>query len=84
MEIQSEISREILEEKVGKTIQVLVEEPNEEWPGLFNGRVWFQAPEVDGITYVSAPEDGVELIPGQIVEAEIDSVTDYDLVTLVK
>ncbi|WP_319763711.1 30S ribosomal protein S12 methylthiotransferase RimO [Maridesulfovibrio sp.] len=84
MEIQSEISREILEEKIGKTIQVLVEEPNEEWPGLFNGRVWFQAPEVDGITYVSAPEDGVELIPGQIVEAEIDSVTDYDLVTLVK
>ncbi|ACS81615.1 30S ribosomal protein S12 methylthiotransferase RimO [Maridesulfovibrio salexigens] len=84
MEVQSEISREILEEKVGDTIQVLVEEPNDEWPGLFNGRVWFQAPEVDGITYVSAPEDGMELKAGMMVEAEIDNVTDYDLVTLVK
>ncbi len=83
MEVQSEISREILEEKIGNSIQVLVEEPNEEWEGLYNGRVWFQAPEVDGITYVSAPE-GFELKPGMMVEAEIDNVTDYDLVTLVK
>ena len=84
MELQSVISREILEEKTGETIDVLIEEPNEEWDGLFNGRVWFQAPEVDGITYISAPEDSIELKPGMIVEAEIDSVTDYDLVTLVK
>lgn len=84
MKIQSEISREILEEKVGETIQVLVEEPNDEWPGLFNGRVWFQAPEVDGTTYVSAPEGGMELKPGMLIDAEIDNVTDYDLVTLVK
>lgn len=84
MELQSSISREILEDKIGETIDVLIEEPNEEWPGLFNGRVWFQAPEVDGITYVSAPEDSTELRPGMIVKAEIDNVTDYDLVTLVK
>lgn len=83
MEVQSEISREILEEKVGDTIKVLIEEPNNEWDGLFNGRVWFQAPEVDGITYISAPED-FEIKPGMMVEAEIDNVTDYDLVTLVK
>ncbi|SDK55582.1 ribosomal protein S12 methylthiotransferase [Maridesulfovibrio ferrireducens] len=83
MEMQASISHEILEEKVGETIQVLVEEPNEEWDGLFTGRVWFQAPEVDGITYISAPEGGVELAPGMMVEAEIESVTDYDLVTLV-
>lgn len=83
MEIQSEISREILEDKIGDTVQVLVEEANEEWDGLFNGRVWFQAPEVDGITYISAPEGGVELKPGMMIDAEVDSVTDYDLVTLV-
>lgn len=84
MELQSSISREILEDKIGETIQVLVEEPNEEWPGLFNGRVWFQAPEVDGITYISAPEDSTELKPGMLIEAEIENTTDYDLVTLVK
>ncbi|WP_291329357.1 30S ribosomal protein S12 methylthiotransferase RimO [Desulfovibrio sp. UCD-KL4C] len=83
MELQASISREILNEKVGETIQVLVEEPSDEWDGLFTGRVWFQAPEVDGITYISAPEGGVKLAPGMMVEAEIESVTDYDLVTLV-
>ena len=82
MEMQSSISHKILEEKTGETIQVLVDGPNEEWEGLFNGRAWFQAPEVDGITYVSAPE-GVVIKPGMLVEAEIDSVTDYDLVALV-
>lgn len=84
MEVQSGISREILENKIGDTVQVLVEEANEEWGGLFNGRVWFQAPDVDGMTYISAPEDGPALEPGMMVEAEIDSVTDYDLVTLIK
>ncbi len=83
MELQASISREILNEKVGETIQVLVEEPSDEWDGLFTGRVWFQAPEVDGITYISAPEGGLKLAPGMMVEAEVESVTDYDLVTLV-
>ncbi|OEU65425.1 MAG: ribosomal protein S12 methylthiotransferase RimO [Desulfovibrio sp. S3730MH75] len=83
MEVQADISREFLVEMVGEKIQVLVEAPSAEWPGLFTGRVWFQAPEVDGITYISAPEDGIKLAPGMMVEAEIDNVTDYDLVTLV-
>ncbi|SMF34552.1 30S ribosomal protein S12 methylthiotransferase RimO [Desulfovibrio gilichinskyi] len=83
MELQASVSREILDEKVGETIQVLVEEPSDEWDGLFTGRVWFQAPEVDGITYISAPEGGLKLAPGMMVEAEVESVTDYDLVTLV-
>ena len=51
---------------------------SEEWPGLYTGRVWFQAPEVDGITYVSGP--GTE--PGAMVEAEITEAQDYDLVAL--
>ncbi len=83
MELQASISREILNGKVGETVQVLVEEPSDEWDGLFTGRVWFQAPEVDGITYISAPEGGLKLAPGMMVEAEVESVTDYDLVTLV-
>lgn len=83
MDLQSGISHEILEENIGKRMQVLVEAPHEEWEGLFTGRVWFQAPEVDGITYISSPEDGPELKPGMIVEADVDDTTDYDLVTLV-
>ena len=51
---------------------------NDEWPGLHNGRVWFQAPEVDGQTYISGP--GVA--PGKVVEADIVESADYDLTAL--
>lgn len=82
MELQASISEEIMAGYVGQKLPVLVEEPSPEWPGLFTGRTWFQAPEVDGITYVSA-EPGVELVPGTIVEAEIEQAKTYDLVGLV-
>ena len=78
MEIQNGISRDILAGYEGRRMQVLVDAESEEWPGLHTGRVWFQAPEVDGITYVSGP--GTE--PGAMVEAEITEAQDYDLVAL--
>lgn len=78
MEIQSEISEEILEGFVGTRQEVLVDAPHEEWPGLHTGRTWFQAPEIDGLTYISGP--GVE--PGALVEADIVESRTYDLVAL--
>ncbi len=84
MELQSEISAEIMETHVGERLEVLVQGPSPEWPGLFTGRTWFQAPEVDGATYVSAdPDSGVDLAPGDMVEAEIVQSTTYDLSALV-
>lgn len=78
MAIQAEISAEILSDYVGRSMRVLVDAPHPEWPGLFVGRTWFQAPEVDGVTYVSGP--GVA--PGRMVTAEIVESKDYDLVAL--
>lgn len=78
MEIQGDISEDILEQYEGQRMKVLVDNEHDEWPGLHVGRTWFQAPEVDGITYVSGP--GVE--PGAMVEAEIVETRDYDLVAL--
>ncbi len=78
MTLQREISQEILEEYVGRRMPVLVDAPEPEWPGLHAGRTWFQAPEVDGKTYVSGP--GVA--PGAVVEAEITEALPYDLVAL--
>ena len=78
MELQQEVSHALLEPRVGATEEVLVDTVNPEWPGLHNGRVWFQAPEVDGITYVSGP--GVR--PGAMVRCEIADATDYDLSAL--
>lgn len=83
MQLQADISEELLEDFVGREVDVLVEEPHEEWPGLFMGRTWFQAPEVDGVTYISAdPDSGLVLEPGMIVSAEVVESKTYDLVTL--
>lgn len=78
MKLQEAISRERLEGLVGTRQEVLVEEPSPEWPGLFTGRVWFQAPEVDGVTYVSGPR----VKPGRLVMADIEQAQSYDLVAL--
>lgn len=78
MAIQREISREWLAEQVGERLDVLVDNPSGEWPGLYKGHVWFQCPETDGVTYVSG--DGVQ--PGALVNCEIADAQDYDLSAL--
>ncbi|MDR2502775.1 MAG: 30S ribosomal protein S12 methylthiotransferase RimO [Deltaproteobacteria bacterium] len=75
MEIQAEISEEILREFVGKNLEVLVDAPHPEWPGLWTGRTWFQAPEADGVVYLS----GEGLSVGDLVRAEITESFTYDL-----
>jgi len=82
MELQKGISQEILAEYVGETLPVLIERPSPEWPGLYVGRTWFQAPEVDGVTYVSAPPE-IELELGSIMDVEIEKTDIYDLSGLV-
>ena len=78
MEIQADISEQLMGAHVGSRMEVLVDAPHPEWPGLHSGRVWFQAPEVDGITYVSGP--GVK--PGAVIECDIVENTEYDLTAL--
>ncbi len=81
MELQSQISAELLAELVHETMDVLVERPDPQWPGLFQGRVWLQAPEQDGLTYVSGPPEA-PLVPGDMVQAEIVDARTYDLSAL--
>ena len=78
MALQSEISAELLEAQLGRHLDILVEKPSPEWPGLYIGRAWFQAPEVVGVTYISGP--GVA--PGRIIRAEITETHTYDLSAL--
>ena len=82
MELQAGISRDIMAGYVGETLPVLIERPSPEWPNLYLGRTWFQAPEVDGVTYVSAPPE-TELKPGTILDVEIEESSTYDLSGLV-
>lgn len=78
MQLQADISECWLAGQVGKILPVLVDSVNPEWPGLHNGRVWFQAPEVDGLTYISGPDVNL----GQMVDGEIVEHATYDLTAL--
>jgi tRNA-2-methylthio-N6-dimethylallyladenosine synthase/ribosomal protein S12 methylthiotransferase len=78
MRLQAEISAEKLAALSGSRMRVLVDAAHPDWPGLHTGRVWRQAPEIDGLTYVSGP--GVR--PGAMVEAEIVDTREYDLSAL--
>lgn len=79
MALQAGISADLLAGFEGREMEVLVDRPHQEWPGLFEGRVWCQAPEVDGMTYVS----GENVASGRMVRAVIEEATTYDLVALV-
>jgi tRNA-2-methylthio-N6-dimethylallyladenosine synthase/ribosomal protein S12 methylthiotransferase len=78
MRMQAGLSAGWLKSFVGRRLAILVDAPHPDWPGLHVGRTWFQAPEIDGMVYVSGP--GVR--PGAMIEAELVEARDYDLVAL--
>ena len=73
MELQQEISAANLARRRGKTTAVLVEGVDEE--GRLVGHAAFQAPEIDGLTYLEG-----EAIVGEIVPARITETSLYDVV----
>ena len=73
MEAQAKISEAINERHVGKIFEVLVEENPES--GVYIGRTLFQAPEVDGVTFIYA--DGLET--GTFVKVRITDAFEYDI-----
>lgn len=78
MENQEIISEEILQTYLGTNQDVIVDAVHDEWPGLHVGRTWFQAPDVDGVTYVS----GQGVTPGAVVRAEVTDTDVYDISAL--
>lgn len=76
--------RKIHEEKnralIGTLHEAIVEGGSEEHEWVMKGRLWSQAPEIDGITYFSTTR---ELKAGDVVMVEITDVKDYDVVATV-
>jgi ribosomal protein S12 methylthiotransferase len=68
------VSKEINKSFLGKTIEVLIDEKEK---GSYLGRTQYDAPEVDGLVYVSSKE---ELKPGDFVRVKITDTLEYDLV----
>ncbi len=73
MEVQAKISAEKLQDKIGETMLVLVDEVDDE---KAIGRSMADAPEIDGVVYL---EGGAGLLPGDLVEVTITDADEHDL-----
>ncbi|MEN3031372.1 30S ribosomal protein S12 methylthiotransferase RimO [Chromobacterium amazonense] len=74
MAVQAEISARRLERRVGQTLQVLVDEIDDE--GTAVCRSYADAPEIDGLVFV---EDAADMQPGEFYQVEIVDCSEHDL-----
>ncbi len=73
MELQKEISESVMEEKIGKTFEVLVEEYED---GVYIGRSFMDAPEIDGNILIKT-EKKIEI--KKFYNVKITESYEYDL-----
>ena len=76
MALQRPISRKRNRALVGRRVEVLVDGASDQHEYVLQGRHAGQAPDIDGVVYLS----GAEVRPGEMVTAEITQSADYDLV----
>jgi len=74
MSIQQEISAEINQKKIGKTLKVMIDRVEDEF---FVGRTEYDSPEVDPEVLIPVSTPGVKR--GEFYQAEIVGATDFDL-----
>jgi CDP-diacylglycerol--glycerol-3-phosphate 3-phosphatidyltransferase len=75
-DLAEELTAQRAEERVGETVTVLVEGPDEDDPSVTVGRAAHQGPEVDGRTLLP----GVVLAPGSWVTATVVGSAGVDLI----
>jgi ribosomal protein S12 methylthiotransferase len=73
MAAQQDVSRDMLASRVGRTIDVIIDEVDEE--GAL-GRSQWDAPEIDGSVFLNGE---TKVAPGDIVQASVEHADDYDL-----
>ena len=74
MSIQQVISKSMNERFIGKEIECIIEAVTD--GALCIGRTYRDAPEIDGIIYITSEE---KLVPGDIVKVLVDKVSEYDM-----
>ena len=81
MRLQLDISRQHNEEKVGRILDVLVEDIDEESGDYITYIGWseYDAPEIDGTVIFRAPAQDSKLEPGDFTSVLIEDAFDYDL-----
>ena len=76
MKLQQQISKKRGEEKVGRTIRVMIEGKLPE-DDIFIGRSYMDAPNVDGFVFVHSKDS---YLSGEFVDVKITQAKEYDLV----
>ena len=84
MEAQQEISKQILEEKIGKTYKILIEDISFDKKYLI-GRTMQDVPEEDGLVYIKKDKNLNENeILNSFVDCKITDVSNYDLIGVIQ
>ena len=80
MRVQQQISEEVQQGKVGKTLQVVIDREEGDY---YIGRTEFDSPEVDPEVLIKRmPSDASQgecLKPGQFIQAKIETADEFDL-----
>ena len=77
MELQETISYERMQQKVGRTLRVIVDETVR---GGAVARSTADAPEIDGVVYVQKPKGSrKKLTPGDFIDIEVLDADAHDL-----
>lgn len=75
MEIQSQISWELNQEKIGKTLRVMIDRKEGSY---YVGRTEYDSPDVDNEVLINVGDDRY-LRPGEFYDVEITAAEDFDL-----
>lgn len=78
MSCQLDISTQNYQKYIGQTLEVIVEEAVED--RLYAGRATFQAPEVDGMTYIKVGQGQPEFKIGSFARIKVTDTMEYDLI----
>jgi len=74
--VQQQIAFDWNRQQLGSTMDVLLDRPLEDQPNVYVGRTYADAPDVDGLVYVT----GERCSAGDLMPCEIVTSKGYDLV----
>jgi ribosomal protein S12 methylthiotransferase len=80
MTLQQEVSLKKNRALVGKNLRMLCEGASEENDWVMQGRLYSQAPEIDGVTYLSVGGGTKMETVGEFLDVKIIEAHEYDLV----
>jgi ribosomal protein S12 methylthiotransferase len=80
MGIQQEIAFDWSESRVGSVEDVIIDSPLPEQEGVWIGRTRAEAPDIDGVVYVSGAGPDSQLGVGSIARCEIVASDGYDII----